>query len=181
MTQNEETKPELVIVSDDWERFLSTLEKFMSIHQKTVQKVKDLNHRNEALRQELRDAINLPRAKAETETSAAQSSTISNAPIVSQVFVEPRTNQPRTKFLQPVKRKFKALGSLSRALNLQSLRTQTYNSANSLASCEKCGHQILRASRFCEGCGGDFGAMMCPCGRQLNPGDKFCDNCGRTV
>ncbi|MGA3295854.1 MAG: zinc ribbon domain-containing protein [Candidatus Bathyarchaeia archaeon] len=174
MGQNEEPKAELIIVGDDWERFLSSLEKFMSLQQKTLQKLKELGHRNEALRQELRDAINLSRAEQEPAR-----------PVAVQQLVETSANRPieRLKFaLQPVKNRLKVLGRLSRIVRSESFRaSQSGNLTNSFASCEKCGHQIKRASRFCEGCGGDFGAMMCSCGRELNPGDKFCDHCGRTV
>jgi rubrerythrin len=49
------------------------------------------------------------------------------------------------------------------------------------ASCRRCGYVIKRASRFCVGCGADFGAFVCPCGRGVSPDDKFCDQCGRTT
>jgi len=54
-------------------------------------------------------------------------------------------------------------------------QTSTY------ASCRRCGYVIKRASRFCVGCGADFGAFVCPCGRGVSPDDKFCDQCGRTT
>lgn len=172
MGQNEEPKAELVIVGDEWERFLSSLEKFMSLQQKTLQRLKELGLRNEALRQELRDAINLSRVNEEPARPAA----------VHQ-FVETSVNRPieRLEFaVQPVKNRLKILSRLSRIVRSESFRASG-NLTDSFASCEKCGHQIKRASRFCEGCGGDFGAMTCSCGRELNPGDKFCDHCGRTV
>ena len=188
MGQNEEPKAELVIVGDDWERFLSSLEKYMSLQQKTLQRLKELGHRNEALRQELRDAINLSRVKEEPAKPVAAEKSVEtslNRPIAAQQPVETSINRPigRTDFApQPVKKRLKVLSRLSRIVRSESFRaSQSGNLTNSFASCEKCGHQIKRASRFCEGCGGDFGAMMCSCGRELNAGDKFCDHCGRTV
>ncbi|MGA2784414.1 MAG: zinc ribbon domain-containing protein [Candidatus Bathyarchaeia archaeon] len=173
MNQNEEPRTELIIVGDDWEKFLSSLEKFMNLHQKTLQKLKELGSRNEALRQELRDVSNLSNVKESANPSAAQKP------------VETSINRPieRTESTpQPKKNRLKVLDSLSRLMRSKSPRTsQTGNLTDSFASCEKCGQQIKRASRFCDRCGGDFGAMMCSCGRELNPGDKFCDHCGRTV
>jgi hypothetical protein len=53
MSQNEEeAKVELLLGRDDWERFLSSLEKLMSLNQKTLQKLKELHHRNEARSEE---------------------------------------------------------------------------------------------------------------------------------
>ena len=49
------------------------------------------------------------------------------------------------------------------------------------ATCSRCGFQILRATRFCQRCGADFGKMVCSCGRELGSGDRFCDRCGRRV
>jgi len=178
MGQNEEPKAELVIVGDDWERFLSSLEKYMSLQQKTLQRLKELGHRNEALRQELRDAINLSGVKEEPARPVAAQQPIETS-------VDRPTDRPIEKpefAVQPVKYRLKILSRLSRIVRSESPRaSRTGNLTDSLASCEKCGYQIKRASRFCEGCGGDFGAMMCSCGRELNPGDKFCDHCGRTV
>ena len=47
------------------------------------------------------------------------------------------------------------------------------------ATCSRCGFQIVRATRFCQRCGADFGKMVCSCGRELGSGDRFCDRCGR--
>jgi len=49
------------------------------------------------------------------------------------------------------------------------------------ATCSRCGFQIVRATRFCQRCGADFGKMVCSCGRELGFGDRFCDRCGRGV
>lgn len=49
------------------------------------------------------------------------------------------------------------------------------------AACSRCGFQIVRATRFCQRCGADFGKVVCSCGRELGSGDRFCDRCGRGV
>ena len=49
------------------------------------------------------------------------------------------------------------------------------------ATCSRCGFQIVRATRFCQRCGADFGKLVCSCGRGLGSGDRFCDRCGRGV
>jgi hypothetical protein len=49
------------------------------------------------------------------------------------------------------------------------------------ASCRRCGLPIVRATRFCQSCGADFGRMVCSCGRELGSGNRFCDRCGRKV
>ncbi|HMK83424.1 MAG TPA: zinc ribbon domain-containing protein [Candidatus Bathyarchaeia archaeon] len=193
MSQNEEPKAELIIVGDDWERFLSSLETFMSLHQKTIQRLKELGLRNKALRQELRDAINLPRAKEEPASRVVVQEPFEpsvNRPIESTETAVPdhaetslnRLVKSTETAVQPIKNRLKVLSNLAQVVRFPSPRaSQTWNLPTPFASCEKCGRQIKRASRFCEGCGGDFGAMMCSCGRELNPGDKFCDHCGRTV
>jgi hypothetical protein len=65
-------------------------------------------------------------------------------------------------------------GSTGRITPLGSLRKpQGY------ASCSRCGFRLVRAARFCQRCGGDFGKTVCCCGRELGAGDRFCDRCGR--
>ena len=49
------------------------------------------------------------------------------------------------------------------------------------ASCSRCGSKIIRATRFCEVCGANFGKLVCSCGRALSESVRFCDHCGRRV
>jgi hypothetical protein len=49
------------------------------------------------------------------------------------------------------------------------------------AVCSRCGFRLVRAARFCQCCGADFGKMVCSCGRELGSVDRFCDRCGREV
>ncbi len=168
MSQNEEeAKVELLLGRDDWERFLSSLEKLMSLNQKTLQKVKELRHRNEALRRELRDAVGLPVDRGEpVETSQDQSEAV----------------MKYDRLGQRVKAGLGFLGRFSRIEPSTPARMpQTQSLVDTYASCEKCGYRIQRASRFCEGCGADYGTLVCPCGRDLSSNDKFCDRCGRSV
>ena len=175
MAQNEAPKAELMIVGDDWERFLSSLEQLMSLQQKTLHRLKELDVRNEALRQELRDAINLSKVKEIPQRTEAP-------PQVNKISPEVTPPIDQSTFVvRPYKSRLGTLSRLSRMMRSDSLRKSQSQNILGLASCEKCGHQIGRPSRFCEGCGGDFGALMCPCGRELKPGDKFCDGCGRTI
>ncbi len=50
-----------------------------------------------------------------------------------------------------------------------------------VAACSRCGSQIVRSTRYCQGCGADFGGLVCVCGRPLTAADRFCDRCGRGV
>jgi len=180
MSQGEEPKAELIIGGDEWEHFLFTLETFMTLHQRTLQTLKELVDRNRSLMQELRDAINLSKVKEEPAGSIALQASIDRG------YSENRMNRPFKRAESAVQQHIKAalmfLGRFSRIKHFaSSLTPKTRNLAGSLASCEKCGYQIKRASRYCEGCGGDFSALTCPCGRELNVSDKFCDRCGRTI
>lgn len=63
MSQSEETKTEVVLSRGDWGRFLSSLERLITLHRKTIQRLKDLRIQNQALRSELRSALALPTLK----------------------------------------------------------------------------------------------------------------------
>jgi hypothetical protein len=65
------------------------------------------------------------------------------------------------------------------ALGRRSTRPGIPNTPQAHASCSRCGFQIMRATRFCQRCGADFGRVVCSCGRELGSGDRFCDRCGR--
>jgi hypothetical protein len=192
MNQNEEPKAELIIVGDEWERFVSTLERFISLHQKSLQRLNELNNRNEALRQELRDAISISTIHRESEKTGPRSVEKEEKdkiehPVSTTVqefseAVQPIETEKYYVRQQPLKAKLGFLSKFSRIVRSEATRTfQPSNPIGAYASCEKCGYQIKRVSRFCEGCGGDFGALTCSCGRQLNQTDKFCDHCGRTI
>ena len=50
----EKPKAELSIAREDWERLVSSLERLMALQRKTLQRLKELNRRNEVLSRKLR-------------------------------------------------------------------------------------------------------------------------------
>lgn len=69
MSRSEEREHVEVVVSrGDWEGFVSSLERLMGLHQRTLQRLRDLRIRNEALRAELRSALQLPTVKPKETT-----------------------------------------------------------------------------------------------------------------
>jgi len=71
MNQNEVNEPELVVSRGDWESFLTSLERFISLHQKTIQRLRDLSTRNLAIRTELRSALALPTLQVRPRTNGS--------------------------------------------------------------------------------------------------------------
>lgn len=55
--QSNENKTELVIGRNSWENFLISLERFITVHRRTMEKIRDLSSRNKALRSELLQAL----------------------------------------------------------------------------------------------------------------------------
>jgi len=55
--------PEVIVAKSDWESFLSALERLITLHKRTLQRLKELRVRNQALRTELRSAMELPTIK----------------------------------------------------------------------------------------------------------------------
>jgi len=51
----------------------------------------------------------------------------------------------------------------------------------SYASCGRCGYRLSHATNRCEGCGANFGRLVCSCGRDVPESGRFCDGCGRAV
>lgn len=49
------------------------------------------------------------------------------------------------------------------------------------AYCSRCAGKIIRATRFCNHCGADFGKWMCSCGHELSDSLTYCKHCGRRV
>jgi hypothetical protein len=70
LRQNEK-QVEIVISRNNWESFLSSLERLMTLHQKTLKRLDDLRIRNEALRAELGTALALPNPKPGSEREKA--------------------------------------------------------------------------------------------------------------
>ena len=65
MPQDEaKPKAELSFTRDDWERLVCSLERLMILQRKTLQKLKELNRRNEVLDGKLRRATSTSTAKS---------------------------------------------------------------------------------------------------------------------
>jgi hypothetical protein len=63
LSRNEERQPDVIVAKSDWESFLSSLERLISLHHRTIQRLRDLRIRNKALQTELRSALALPTIK----------------------------------------------------------------------------------------------------------------------
>ncbi len=63
MSRSEEGQPDVIVAKRDWENFLSSLERLISLHHRTIQRLSDLRNRNKALQTELRFALALPTIK----------------------------------------------------------------------------------------------------------------------
>ena len=163
MSRNE---PEvgLVVEQDDWERFLSSIERLISLHQRTLQRLKEVGHRNEALREELREAMGLRSLHVDSRNRVLSSVRIKSS------FLD-RLFGPSAVLLRSHPRVPKTLVEQSLAVP----------SSAGLAICSKCGHQFSRRDRFCDQCGAPFNMLICRCGRELTPNDKFCDSCGQKI
>jgi hypothetical protein len=178
----------ILIVQGDWDRFLTSLDRLIDLHQKTLLRLKELNHRNEALSQELQRAINLPNtAYAKTNEKKPSQETREETGVASSTVMKeekshqqhPNPTAPKTGFLQSLKNRQRPKNSaLTQPIPQPPQISKQY--ANS-ALCRNCGYPIYRATRYCQRCGIQFGKLICPCGRELSPADRFCDHCGRTV
>ncbi len=62
MSQNEQI-PEVVIAKSEWESFVTSLERLITLHKRTLHRLRELRTRNLALRTELRSAMELPTIK----------------------------------------------------------------------------------------------------------------------
>jgi hypothetical protein len=71
LSRNEEKQPDVIVAKSDWENFLSSLERLISLHHKTIQHLRDLRIRNKALQAELRSALALPTIKAKPGVTPA--------------------------------------------------------------------------------------------------------------
>jgi hypothetical protein len=84
----------------------------------------------------------------------------------------------KSSFLSRLKAKLEPRGGSSMG---RSARLGMLGKPQGYAACSRCGSPIVRATKFCQRCGADFGKMVCSCGRELGSGDRFCDRCGREV
>jgi hypothetical protein len=164
----------LQVNKNEWETFLSEFSALTKNYELILSKLelahtqmKELNQRNEALTRELRRAVGSASSHAMESNDEREE------------IGQKETNRRITETKPTVESKPGFLGSLRNRLNLSTRKSQ--NLISGYASCRRCGFLIRRASRFCVGCGIDFGTFVCPCGRGLSSADKFCDRCGRVT
>lgn len=124
MTQHEESKTEMVLARNDWEAFMSSLERLISVHRKTMQRLKELKVRNDALRIELRNAIALPT-------------------LAPKIQVESAVEEPIT---------IQVCRYCNRETALSAKYCDTCGRYIVLRTCD-CGRELGRQDRFCDRCG----------------------------
>ena len=157
----------LQVDKNEWETFLSEFAALTKNYELILNKLelahtqmKELNQRNESLTRELRSALSDNHGNIGFKVKREETDNlVESKPIV----------QSKPSFLQ----------ALRNRLDLSKRKPQ--NLLGGYASCLRCGFLVRRASRFCVGCGSDFGSVVCPCGRGLLSNDKFCDRCGRAT
>ena len=88
---------EVIIVRDDWEKFVQSLERLMALHEQLLQRLIEVNRRNEALNGELRAAFAL-RSPNPTSEGYKAPTVVAKKPFLSRL----------TNLLQP--RKFQSVG-----------------------------------------------------------------------
>ena len=76
MSRSEEGQPEVVVARNDWERFLASVERLISLHQRTLQKLRELRNRNRVLRTELRSAMALPTIREKPQAGGPETERI---------------------------------------------------------------------------------------------------------
>jgi hypothetical protein len=150
---------EVVVGREDWDQFLSDIERLMSLHEHIIKVLKELRRQNQALKLELSDATQSHPVSVDSSASAV--GTVSER------------RGLMTRLLGFRQRRDSSRGSVEQAAEV--------SAAKGVATCGKCGFQVTKPSRFCEGCGASFGVLICGCGRELGPDDRFCDGCGEKV
>jgi len=125
LNQSEENQTEVVISRGDWEGFLASLERLISLHQKTLQRLRALATRNVAIRTELRSALALPTL----ETKRKMDGTASEALIP----------------VQLCRYCANEIASSARFCDRCGM-------VNAALIC-RCGNELATSDRFCDGCG----------------------------
>ena len=162
--------PVLQVDKDEWEAFRAEFSKLTKNYELVLGKlelaqvqIRELNQQNEALRREGRGTVG-PTSQGAAESVKRESEGI-------------RQGEPDKKPGEAELRGKQKPGfweSLRIRLSRLPRRPQS-----SYAVCRRCGYLIREASRFCSGCGTNFGALICPCGRDLPRDANYCDRCGR--
>lgn len=179
---------EIMIGREDWERFLSSMERLMSAQERIIDRYRELNRNNDVLRRELKKALNTPR-------SFAAQSLVPTTPRISPEFQRPSENAYRIserilEWLKPpgtrtAERRPPTLQPIFQPPPVTTPGSQVpYHRPShqtQIIRCGGCGYELSRPGKVCERCGVSYGAFYCRCGKILLPGDRFCDNCGTVV
>lgn len=126
MTQNEDAN--IVLRRDDWEKFLSSIQRFMSIHQQTLDRLRELSDRNKTLAQQsqdIPDSTKIEEGRMHLRQSLRARLFGSRQETIGQAGARPSFNRMRT-----------------RAAPLSLTPT-----------CRRCGRELLPNDRFCDACG----------------------------
>jgi len=161
--------PLLQVDKNEWEAFRSEFSELTKNYELVLSKlehaqaeIRELNQQNEALRRAGVVPLATGQGAAEPVKSAPEG--IKQAESDKKLSEAELTGKQRRGFWDSLRLRLSRLP-----------RRPQY----SYAACRRCGYLIREASRFCSGCGVDFGALICPCGRDLSRGDRYCDRCGR--
>ena len=174
---------EIMIGHKDWERFLSSIERLMTLHERTIERQKELNRRNEVLKRELKGTISVGTSFNPSVRSVAVGARSGDrAGSITERVLEwlklpsaPSSSQRQTDA---------SAGRMARraAYSVASLSTNpSLPPPLPTIQCGNCGYGVTKASTVCVRCGVSFGACYCRCGRILLPKDAFCDCCGQAV
>jgi hypothetical protein len=66
---------QLAVANEDWENFLSSLERLMAVHKKTLERLREVKSRNKRLRAELKSAAQQPALTQPTKDKRASTNT----------------------------------------------------------------------------------------------------------
>lgn len=125
MTQNED---EVVLRRDDWEKFLSSIQRFMSIHQQTLDRLRELSDRNKTPAEQLHD---VPGSTKIQEGGVDLRQSLRARLFGSREKTIGRTwRRPSFEWMRP------------RAAGLSLTPT-----------CRRCGRELLPNDRYCDACG----------------------------
>ncbi len=152
--------PVLQVDRDEWEAFRSEFSELTKNYELVLSKLKQAQ----------------AEVKALSEENEALRGAGSNSPSTGERVDMVASGVEEVKRAQPDKSGLDFSESIRR--RLIELGGPRHTSASN-AACRRCGFPVREASRFCSGCGTDFGGLICPCGRELSRGDKYCDRCGR--
>lgn len=172
---------EVIIGREDWEIFLSSLERLMTLQEKMVNQHGELIRRNEALRRELESPQEAPHPPPESLPAVEKRT---------EQFAARRFTDRILSWLNPSAPPGSGSSRPQSSPNLQPLQSQAAQTLRIDASrqgfaqnykCGNCGREMTRPSNFCESCGVLFGGLYCRCGALLGSGDRFCFRCGHPV